>query len=413
MNLIRTPTHRSSNKDLFLILMLNLFLSFTLQPVNAVRLIIEGDNKTFTNVDSLFEFRLINEYFIPFSYKFIIEIPSYLHEEYYTQNYFYYWNHNFTNIKPGSYSLHVEVYIYPIFNNVFGWKVADAQVPLEIREHLDDYISINAKQNNSSPAIDNVFQINKTIDFVADVSASSVLARNSTVLDYHWILEGNDINKTEFKTKTFQYIFSSVNSYQITLKISAIINPEQKRISGKTASNIFIKSPIENVTVSGNIFVENGSLLNLNIRCNGSSKFLFCHRFSSIKSNTSCFQSGSIFDHCQYNVMHYFPQNGTKYVNIGIRNDVSTVFKNIKITVYKVGPTPSFAFVVIPLISLMLVTIITLIGIIHCIRQRKKMNATIEVATIENFGIFENEDETLLIEKTFFRRIKDSFKEAF
>ncbi|KPM08156.1 hypothetical protein QR98_0066700 [Sarcoptes scabiei] len=191
--------------------MLNLFLSFTLQPVNAVRLIIEGDNKTFTNVDSLFEFRLINEYFIPFSYKFIIEIPSYLHEEYYTQNYFYYWNHNFTNIKPGSYSLHVEVYIYPIFNNVFGWKVADAQVPLEIR----------------------------------------------------------------------------------------------------------------------------------------------------------------------------------------------------------VGPTPSFAFVVIPLISLMLVTIITLIGIIHCIRQRKKMNATIEVATIENFGIFENEDETLLIEKTFFRRIKDSFKEAF
>lgn len=60
----------------------------------------------------------------------------------------------------------------------------------------------------------------------------------------------------------------------------------------------------------------------------------------------------------------------------------------------------------------MLVIAIAVVGIIYFIRQRRLMNATIEVATAENFGVYDDNDDETLLEKTFCRRVKDSFIET-
>lgn len=240
------------------------------------------------------------------------------------------------------------------------------------------------------------------------------MVRFADQIKYEWSVEGPDVNKTKFMQKTFDFVFNSSNEYSISLQTSVSF---QKNFAGTTSLAIQIKNPITNVSISGNNFVENGSLLHLNITCDGSPKFLLCHDFSSTKSNDSCFNSGKVSSKCDYQIIHYFPQNGTKYVNIGISNDVSLVYRNVKITIYKIGPKPSFAFVIIPLISLLLIIVIVVVGITHFIRQRRRMNATIEVATIENFAIYNdvdlgNDEQPLIGEKTFCRRVKDSFIET-
>lgn len=74
-----------------------------------------------------------------------------------------------------------------------------------------------------------------------------------------------------------------------------------------------------------------------------------------------------------------------------------------------VGPKQSLVFVILPLVSSFLVIIIVLLGIAHHIKQRRLLNATIEVATMENFGLYGT--NTSLNEKSFIERIHDSLRD--
>lgn len=57
-----------------------------------------------------------------------------------------------------------------------------------------------------------------------------------------------------------------------------------------------------------------------------------------------------------------------------------------------------------------MVIVIVVIGITYHIKQRRLLNATIEVATAESFGLREDEEYK---EKTLFQRIRDSFYPLF
>lgn len=398
-------------------LIVALILTTFLQPSKSNELIIEGDNKTLINAESIYHIRIVGDSF-PFSplYKYVINMDgskgNLVHYEIFIKSREITWKVNFTKMDLGSFPLHVEAYCYPFENTIYGWKIADLIYPIQIQDTLDDFINIDINQNISSISTENVFMVNKTVNFTALIQSNTILSHNTKDIKYHWILEGPNINHTELTTSSFEHVFNVTGEYTVTLEITAIIQPNDMLKKGKISKTIQMKDAISNITITGNTFVENGSLLSLNILCNGTSKFLICHDFSLQKSNDSCFNKGRVFNNCDYSITHYFSQNGTRYVNIGVRNDVSTVFKNVKITIYKIGPKPSFAFVVIPLISLMLVLAITVFGITHCIRQRRRLNATIEVASTQNFGVYAD-DETLLEEKTFTKRVNDSFREFF
>lgn len=400
-------------------LLLLIFISVIyFKSANADEIFVNGDNKTLINVDSSYNIHLKSRNFpLSYHFKYIFNIPELnIHDEIFIFSTNIDWRWNFT--KTGNYQLNIQVFLYPFYNMIYGWKIAETNVPLEIDDNLDNLISIDAKQNVSSLTTDYVFAINKTIGFSLNIDPQSILTRFADRISYEWNVEGPGVNKTKIPQKTFDFVFESLNEYSISLQISTTFPHNQMNFSGKTVKKIQIKNPITDVSISGNNFVENGSLLHLNITCNGSSNFLLCHDFAPIKSNDSCFESGRVLSNCDYQITHYFPENGTKYVNIGIRNDVSTVYRNVKITIYKIGPKPSFAFVIIPLISLLLIIVIVVVGITHFIGQRRRINATIEVATIDNFAIYndanlgDDDMQTLMGEKTFCRRVKDSFIET-
>ena len=178
---------------------------------------------------------------------------------------------------------------------------------------------------------------NKTVDFWADmVTPNSVLNLNSTLIDYSWTLTGPNSSQIIHDSLKFDQNFTLIGQYKLDLKIMANITSYSNMVlSGTKTKTIDIKSPITNANVIGNNFVMNGSLLHLNITCNGSSNFMICYYFTDSKSNKSCINSAIVVTDCFLHISHYFPQNGTQYVNIGVRNDVSETMVHTKITVYK------------------------------------------------------------------------------
>lgn len=203
-------------------------------------------------------------------------------------------------------------------------------------DSLDDFLIIDAKQDGlPSYTPSSNFVINRQVNFTAQLQSNSFLKQNTTKINYQWSLQGPKLNETKMSGFFFQYEFNNSGEYSLNLQATAEIESIGLNKSGHSTSTFYLKVPLSNVKIDGNTFVENGSLLQLNVTCDGSSNFRFCHDFNNTKSNESCFNSAKVLDKCSYPITHYFPHNGTQYVNIGIRNDVSDTYRNIKITIYK------------------------------------------------------------------------------
>lgn len=191
---------------------------------------------------------------------------------------------------------------------------------------------INATQN-ANLTTDSVFMINETVNFAAQIDPDSILNRlppNS----YQWEVSGPDMNTTYYQTMNFSQIFNSTNKYTLKLHVSSSITSDLEK-NGTTTKTISFKYPITDVRFEGSNFVKNGSLLRLTIVCNGSADQLFCHDFSTEKSTDSCFNTAILVSNGRYPINRYFPESGVIYVNVGIKNDVSLVYKSFKITIFK------------------------------------------------------------------------------
>ncbi|OTF80711.1 hypothetical protein BLA29_011076, partial [Euroglyphus maynei] len=151
---------------------------------------VKGDIKTLVNVDSHYNIHLESRNFpISYHFKFIFDIPELnVHDEKFTEFKDLDWQWTFP--KPGSYQFTIQVYLYPFNNYIYGWKIAEMSAPLEIKDNLNDLISINAKQNVSSLTTDFVFEINKTVNFSPNIDPQSILVRFADQLEYEWNVEG-------------------------------------------------------------------------------------------------------------------------------------------------------------------------------------------------------------------------------
>lgn len=59
------------------------------------------------------------------------------------------------------------------------------------------------------------------------------------------------------------------------------------------------------------------------------------------------------------------------------------------------------------------VLVIAVSGIAYHIKQRMRLNATIEEATADNIDIYPSDDDTPLLEKSLVARIRESFHFSF
>lgn len=175
--------------------------------------------------------------------------------------------------------------------------------------------------------------INETVNFAAQIDPDSILNRKLPNL-YQWEVSGPDINTTYYSSTNFFRIFNSTNKYTVKLFVSSWISSDLVK-NGTTTKTISFKYPISDVRFEGSNFVKNGSLLRLTIICNGSADQLFCHDFSTEKSTESCFNNAILVSNGRYPISRYFPESGVIYVNVGIKNDVSLVYKSFKITIFK------------------------------------------------------------------------------
>ena len=206
-----------------------------------------------------------------------------------------------------------------------------------LSDDLNDFFQINGKQEHLPPyAPPFVFTPHNAVSFVPHQQVpNSILSDHSTSLDYSWTLSGPNSTNVASNETSLIHNFTQVGEYDLAVNIIANITRFSTVKQGKVSQKIYIKAPISNVNIVGNNFVVNGSLLNLNISCNGSSNFMICYYFTESKANRSCFDRAKTLDTCFLPISHYFPQNGTHYLNIGIQNDVSEVMNNTKITIYK------------------------------------------------------------------------------
>ncbi|KAJ6218742.1 hypothetical protein RDWZM_004554 [Blomia tropicalis] len=380
--------------------------------VNADELIINGDTNILTGTNSTFQLLLQQSVPYPslffFGYECEINLPKPVNDEVISKTTATY-SLNFANVPPDSYTFNVKVYVY--FLHQKAWKVAEKSITLQIKDKLDDFYILKGKQDNLPPFTSkNAYKTNDTINFEADQQCdNSVLSNNSTNLSYQWQLTGPNSTNVKGNERHLNYNFTIPGDYNLQLDLIANITQYSIVRKGLFKQTVHVKEPVADVKIDGNNYVKDGSLLHLNVSCNGSSRFMICHYFSDTKTNKTCFNSSIIVENCFLSISHYFRENGTHYMNIGVRNDVSEMMQSAKVLVYKVGPKQSLVFVILPLVSSFLVIIIVLLGIAHHIKQRRLLNATIEVATMENFGLYGT--NTSLNEKSFIERIHDSLRD--
>lgn len=70
---------------------------------------------------------------MPATFKYIIQYSD-NRFEYFRKEKILQWSNNYTEI--GSFNLNVKVYMYPFFNNIYGWKIAEKTITVEIRGYF-------------------------------------------------------------------------------------------------------------------------------------------------------------------------------------------------------------------------------------------------------------------------------------
>lgn len=199
---------------------------------------------------------------------------------------------------------------------------------------LDDFIVVTGHQDGlPSYTPDSIYRVDKPVNLTTTLRENSILKLPTTKIDYLWTVNGAGMNNTKFNTSSFENIFNSSGEYIIDLVVNAKIGANLLK-SGSTRSKISIKKPLSDVSVKGLTNIQKGNFLKLDLSCEGSANFVICHQFTSQVTNDSCFDDARTLANCTYNIKHYFFTSGPRFLNIGLRNDISDEVKNIKIVVY-------------------------------------------------------------------------------
>ena len=193
----------------------------------------------------------------------------------------------------------------------------------------------------------------------------------------------------------------------------ALIQSIPKKITNKFGvfkTKLTAENAITNMSVTGDLWLKHGDLLDLGVSCDGSGPWNFCWSVKkagyNLTGNETCFDPQIVQTSCQFRVVWYFRSAGLSNVLLVVENGISKKVKLMGINVYDIQPLTPLSFVVVPIVSALAAVVAVMVGVIIMITFKRRL--AVEVADFD----FSNQDEQLEY-KTFWERLRDSMMNAF
>ncbi|XP_054159419.1 uncharacterized protein LOC128957643 [Oppia nitens] len=306
----------------------------------------------------------------------------------------------------GLYTMKVQVFIY--IWGIKGWLIAEDIHQFKLQNGLAGSINIQQSGLPDKALNQSLVATNRTVEMNAVINDGSHSLKNASI-SYTWIVDSHKFGPNNSSSNNVN--FTESKDYDINVVIMCNITRGNTTLNklGRFSRQIRARNSIKEVVVKGNTWLQDGAVLHLEVNCTGGDKpFWHCYQFSkNFRPNFTC-DKELIYSNndCFFPITHYFRENGTYYVDIGVYNDVTYINKSIKINVYEIIRETQLTFVIIPIVSSILAIIIIVVAIAYHLQQRASNNLTLEVADFD----FQNNDN--LMEKTFFERLRESIATA-
>lgn len=119
---------------------------------------------------------------------------------------------------------------------------------------------------------------------------------------------------------------------------------DPKKIYGYYQRTVTVENPVQNVTVSNNVWLKHGDMCNIKLKYHGTSPFNYCMRVVSNKNETTgikldveCSDSDwKKTDEMEITYRHFFPKQSNSYTVIfRLKNEVSEVKMPIGVQFYE------------------------------------------------------------------------------
>lgn len=136
---------------------------------------------------------------------------------------------------------------------------------------------------------------------------------------------------------------------------------------------MFSIEPINNVTVTGQSWLQPSEVLDLSVHCTGSPPFKHCFKFVAANHNVSANETCERWTEeatCAFRLHHYNPT--TYKILLFVQNVVAQVIKEVTVNVYEAKTQSQLSVIVVPVaFSLVAVTLI-IFGVAYYVQNRSR-----------------------------------------
>ncbi|KAJ6624807.1 hypothetical protein Bhyg_17572, partial [Pseudolycoriella hygida] len=256
-----------------------------------------------------------------------------------------------------------------------------------------------------------------TITTSSTTIKSKISKRETVTQDLTNVLEsivGSSISTTDYSTEPSTTTATSLSSVTPTIDHPYVcfnkssISADPKKLYGYFHRQIIVKNPISDVTISGNLWLQYGDVLELEVKYTGSPPFQYCVDVEAgsynVTGNETC-TSWVPNDDTSFPITRLFHETYTMIIII--RNSVIQVNKGVKVNIYAATKQSQLSVIVVPVVFCLAAIISVIFGVAYYMQNRSRF--AVEVADF-NFG------ETASIDmeyKTFRQRLFDSVREVF
>lgn len=190
---------------------------------------------------------------------------------------------------------------------------------------------------------------------------------------------------------------------------SSQVSPDLNKTYGYFSRNIKVEAALTNIKANGNLWLQHGDMLGLEIKCNGSAPFHFCYDYVvgayNVSGEETCAQSIVNPTDCSFRIDHYFREAQEYTLVVVLSNNVGKVITPIGVNIYQVTKHAQLSVIVVPIAFLSLAVILIVFGLAYYVQSRNRF--VIETADFD----FSN-TSTDLEYKTFRERLREAVSAA-
>ncbi|KAI5724080.1 hypothetical protein M8J76_015063 [Diaphorina citri] len=200
-----------------------------------------------------------------------------------------------------------------------------------------------------------------------------------------------------------------VSAFPYVCNNSTQVSPDLSKTYGYFSKNVKVQAAITNVKASGNMWLQHGDMLGLDIKCNGTGPFSFCYDYVpgsyNVTGDESCAEYISDETDCSFHIDHYFRESQAYTMIVVITNNVGKVVTPVGVNVYETTKHAQLSVIVVPIAALSLAVILVVFGLAYYVQSRNRF--VIETADFD----FSN-TSTDMEYKTFRERLREAVSAA-